>query len=264
MSDGTRIKVFANLGSLAEAELAEASGAEGCGLLRTEFLFLDRETPPDEDEQAGRYEAIARALGGRPLIIRLLDVGGDKTAPYLPIAAEENPALGVRGVRLLMRRPQVLKAQLRAILRGAPHAKIMAPMVASLSELRAVRAALDEARQALGRAGRTDLGVMIETPAAAATARSPGRGSRLPFHRHQRSQPVRPGHGSPEPRTGRGDRRPASGGSETDRSNRGGRTQARALDGRLRRPGRRSGRGPHPDRYGRHRALNALGGDPRG
>ena len=170
MSDGTRIKVFANLGSLADAELAAASGAEGCGLLRTEFLFLERETPPDEEEQAGRYEAIARALGGRPLIIRLLDVGGDKTASYLPIAPEENPALGVRGVRVLMRRPQVLNAQIRAILRGAPHAKIMAPMVASLSELRAVRAALDEARRALGRVGRTDLGVMIETPAAAATA----------------------------------------------------------------------------------------------
>lgn len=170
MSDGTRIKVYANLGSLAEAEAAPAAGAEGCGLLRTEFLFLDRESAPDEEEQADRYGAIAAALGGRPLIIRLLDVGGDKTAPYLPIAPEENPALGVRGVRLLMRRPHVLRTQLRAILRGAPQAKIMAPMVASLSELRAVRAALDEARRELGLVGRTDLGVMIETPAAAATA----------------------------------------------------------------------------------------------
>ncbi|WP_312165765.1 phosphoenolpyruvate--protein phosphotransferase [Phenylobacterium sp.] len=170
MADGTRIKVYANLGSLADAEAAEAAGAEGCGLLRTEFLFLERDTAPDEEEQAERYGAIAAAMGGRPMIIRLLDVGGDKTAPYLPIGPEENPALGVRGVRVLMRRPQVLKTQLRAILRGAPHAKIMAPMVASLSELRAVRAALDEARREMGRVGRTDLGVMIETPAAAATA----------------------------------------------------------------------------------------------
>lgn len=170
MSDGTRIKVYANIGSLADAELAEASGAEGCGLLRTEFLFLERETPPDETEQAAQYEAIARALGGRPLIIRLLDVGGDKTAPYLPIAPEENPALGVRGIRTLMRRPHLLAAQVRAILSGAPHAKIMVPMVADLSELRAVRAALDEARRALGRVGRTDLGVMIETPSAAMMA----------------------------------------------------------------------------------------------
>ena len=157
-----------NKGSLAEA--AAAVGAEGCGLLRTEFLFLERDTAPDEDEQAARYEAIARAMGGRPLIIRLLDVGGDKTAAYLPIGPEENPALGVRGVRVLMRRPQVLKTQLRAILRGAAHAKIMVPMVTGLSELRVVRAALDEARREMGRVGRTDLGVMIETPAAAATA----------------------------------------------------------------------------------------------
>jgi phosphocarrier protein FPr/phosphocarrier protein len=170
MADGTRIKVYANLGSLVDAEAAEAAGAEGCGLLRTEFLFLERETAPDEDEQTERYGAIAAAMGGRPMIIRLLDVGGDKTASYLPIGPEENPALGVRGVRVLMRRPQVLKTQLRAILRGAPHAKIMIPMVASLSELRAVRAALDEARREMGRVGRTDLGVMIETPAAAATA----------------------------------------------------------------------------------------------
>ena len=170
MADGTRIQVYANLGSLAEAQAAAAVGAEGCGLLRTEFLFLERDTPPDEDEQAARYEAIARAMGGRPLIIRLLDVGGDKTAAYLPIGPEENPALGVRGVRVLMRRPRVLKTQLRAILRGAAHAKIMVPMVTGLSELRVVRAALDEARREMGRAGRTDLGVMIETPAAAATA----------------------------------------------------------------------------------------------
>lgn len=102
--------------------------------------------------------------------MRLLDVGGDKTATYLPIAAEENPALGMRGVRVLLRRPYVLRTQLRAILRGAPHAKIMAPMVTGLGELRAVRLVLDEARRELGRAGRTDLGVMIETPAAAMIA----------------------------------------------------------------------------------------------
>lgn len=170
MADGTRIKVYANLGSIADAEAGAGAGAEGCGLLRTEFLFLDRDSAPDEDEQADCYAAIGRALGGRPMIIRLLDVGGDKTASYLPVGPEENPALGVRGVRVLMRRPHVLKTQLRAILRGAPHAKIMAPMVASLSELRTVRAALDEARRELGLVGRTDLGVMIETPAAAATA----------------------------------------------------------------------------------------------
>jgi phosphocarrier protein FPr/phosphocarrier protein len=172
LADGSRLEVFANLGSLAEAEGAIAAGAEGCGLLRTEFLFLDRDTAPDEEEQAALYRAIAQALEGRPLIVRLLDVGGDKTAAYLPIAPEENPALGVRGVRVSLRRPQLLQTQLRAILKASDNGqcKIMAPMVASLSELKAVRAALDEARAALGVTGRTDLGVMVETPAAAMIA----------------------------------------------------------------------------------------------
>lgn len=169
---GARIEVFANVGSLADAQAAAANGAEGCGLLRTEFLFLDRETPPDEDEQARQHQAIADALEGRPLIVRTLDVGGDKAAPYLPIPSEENPALGLRGVRVSLWRPHLLRAQIRAILRVAPpgQCKIMVPMVASLAELRAVRAVLDEARRELGIAQRVELGVMIETPAAAVTA----------------------------------------------------------------------------------------------
>ncbi|MDR7231567.1 phosphocarrier protein FPr/phosphocarrier protein [Caulobacter sp. BE264] len=170
--DGARIEVFANTGSVADAQTAVANGAEGSGLLRTEFLFLDRETPPDEDEQARQYQAIADALDGRPLIIRTLDVGGDKAAPYLPIPAEENPALGLRGVRVSLWRPHLLKTQLRAILRVVPlgQCKIMVPMVASLDELRAVRAVLEEAKRELGITERVELGVMIETPAAAVTA----------------------------------------------------------------------------------------------
>ena len=172
LADGTRVPVLANLGSLAEAEAAAAGGAEGSGLLRTEFLFLDRETAPNEDEQARQYQAIADALGGKPLVIRLLDIGGDKPVAYLPNTPEDNPALGVRGVRLLLRRPQLLRAQLRAILRVEPRGRcsIMVPMVSRVSELRAVRAALEEARRELGVEGRVDLGVMIETPAAAMTA----------------------------------------------------------------------------------------------
>jgi phosphoenolpyruvate-protein phosphotransferase len=172
LADGAPLPVLANLGSLAEAKGALEAGAEGSGLLRTEFLFLDRETPPDEDEQAERYQAIADALQGRPLVIRLLDIGGDKPASYLPMAAEENPALGVRGVRLALRHPGLLRTQLRAILRVAPvgRCSLMVPMVSRLSELRAVRAALDEARSDLGVAGRLDLGVMVETPAAAMMA----------------------------------------------------------------------------------------------
>lgn len=170
--DGTRIEVFANTGSLNDALAAVANGAEGSGLLRTEFLFLDRETPPDEDEQARQYQAIASALDGRPLIIRTLDVGGDKAAPYLPIPAEENPALGLRGVRVSLWRPHLLKTQLRAILRVTPlgQCKIMVPMVASLDELRAVRAVLEEAKREMGIVEKVELGVMIETPAAAVTA----------------------------------------------------------------------------------------------
>jgi len=171
-ADGTRIEVFGNVGSLNDALAAAANGAEGSGLLRTEFLFLERETPPDEDEQARQYQAIASALDGRPLIIRTLDVGGDKAAPYLPIPAEENPALGLRGVRVSLWRPHLLKTQLRAILRVKPlgQCKIMVPMIASLDELRAVRAMLEEAKRELQITERIELGVMIETPAAAVTA----------------------------------------------------------------------------------------------
>jgi phosphocarrier protein FPr/phosphocarrier protein len=115
--DGIRIEVFANLGSTEEAARAVAEGAEGCGLLRTEFLFLDRETAPCEDEQAGIYGRIAAVLGDRPLIVRTFDIGGDKPVPYLPMPAEENPALGCRGVRLNLARPDLLDVQLCAMFR---------------------------------------------------------------------------------------------------------------------------------------------------
>lgn len=172
LADGTRIEVFANLGSVHDAERAVAAGAEGSGLLRTEFLFLDRETPPSVAEQTAEYQAIADALRGRPLIIRLLDIGGDKPAPYLPIAAEENPALGLRGIRVGLAHPQVLEDQLRAILGVRPIgvAKIMLPMIASVGELRAVRVVLDRLRGELGIGEKVALGIMVETPAAAATA----------------------------------------------------------------------------------------------
>lgn len=170
-ADGTRIEVFANLGKLDDVAPALAQGAEGCGLLRTEFLFLDRAEAPDEDEQAACYGAIAEALEGRPLIVRLLDIGGDKPAPYLPIAAEENPALGLRGIRVGLARPQVLSTQLRAILRAASSGdiRIMVPMIARVEELRAVRKVLVAEAEALGVAV-PQLGVMVETPAAAVMA----------------------------------------------------------------------------------------------
>jgi phosphocarrier protein FPr/phosphocarrier protein len=170
--DGERIEIAANLGAVTDAEAAVAAGAEGCGLLRTEFLFLDRQQPPDEAEQTETYRAIARSLAGRPLIIRTLDIGGDKPASYLAIPPEENPALGLRGIRVSLWRPDLLTVQLRAILKGVPAAqcRIMLPMVANLAELRSVRQMLDRLRHELGVTDKIALGVMVETPAAAITA----------------------------------------------------------------------------------------------
>jgi phosphocarrier protein FPr/phosphocarrier protein len=169
--DGTRIEVVVNLGSAADARAAVAEGAEGCGLLRTEFLFLDRATPPDEDEQLAAYQAIADALGERPLIVRTLDIGADKPAPYLTIAAEENPALGLRGIRLQLARRDLLDTQLRALLRVKAQIplKLMLPMVADRAELVAAREALAKHAADLGIAA-PELGIMVETPAAALTA----------------------------------------------------------------------------------------------
>lgn len=167
-ADGTRIEVVANCGSAEDARVAAANGAEGCGLLRTELLFLDRATAPDIAEQTAAYQAVADALAGKPVIVRLLDIGGDKPAPYLPIGPEENPALGLRGIRVGLAHPDILDDQLRAILavRPADQCRIMVPMVVGLDELRQVRAALDR----VGGGGGVELGIMVETPAAAVTA----------------------------------------------------------------------------------------------
>jgi len=170
-ADGVRIEIFANIASVAETEAAVAAGAEGSGLLRTEFLFLGRDAPPDEDEQRQAYSDIAAALGERPLIVRTIDIGADKKVPYLGTGAEENPALGLRGIRLSLARPDLFQTQLKAILRGVPttQCRIMLPMVADVAELREARAALEAARIAVG-AEPVPLGIMVETPAAAMLA----------------------------------------------------------------------------------------------
>lgn len=171
-ADGTRIEVLANIGSVAEAEAAVRNGAEGCGLLRTEFLFLERQLPPDESEQTAEYQAIATALAGRPLTLRTLDIGGDKPIPYLPLPHEENPALGLRGVRTSLWRPDLLRVQLRAVLAIRPEsqARVLLPMITDPAEIRTVRAMLDEERRGMGRSAPIQVGVMIETPAAALMA----------------------------------------------------------------------------------------------
>lgn len=171
-ADGTRIEVLANVGSVAEAEAAVRNGAEGCGLLRTEFLFLERQSPPDEAEQTIEYQRIATALGGRPLTLRTLDIGGDKPIPYLPLPHEDNPALGLRGVRTSLWRPDLLRVQLRAALAIQPEtqARVLLPMITDPAEIRTVRSMLDEERRGMGRTTPIEVGVMIETPAAALMA----------------------------------------------------------------------------------------------
>jgi phosphocarrier protein FPr/phosphocarrier protein len=173
-ADGVRIEMFANVGSVAEARDAIEQGAEGCGLLRSEFLFLERATPPSEGYQTQQYQSIAEAFSGLPLVVRTLDAGGDKPIEYLPLPAEENPALGLRGVRTSLWRPDLLRTQLRAILavRPAGQCRVLLPMVTSSDEIRSVRALLDEEQAALGLPVGCPLGIMIETPAAALSAGS--------------------------------------------------------------------------------------------
>ena len=175
--DGTSIEVLANVGQPGDVEIALETGAEGVGLLRTEFLFIGRDTMPSEQEQEAAYRGIAVALAGRPLIVRTLDVGGDKPLPYLPMPAEANPFLGLRGLRLGLARPDVLRTQLRAILRvAADHpVKVMFPMVTSVAEVRAAKGLVEEARREVEDAGgrvpsHLEVGIMVEVPAAALAA----------------------------------------------------------------------------------------------
>ncbi len=177
-ADGKRYRLFANIGSAAEAEVAAASGAEGIGLFRTEFLFMDRTSLPDEMVQYEAYRAVSQTMAGKEVIIRTLDVGGDKAIEYLGMEKEENPFLGHRAIRYCLDRPDLYKVQLRALLRAGAeehNIKIMLPLVTSVDEVRAARELLEQCKQELSEAGLPydkdiALGVMIETPAAALTA----------------------------------------------------------------------------------------------
>lgn len=170
-TDSVRIEVVGNIGSAEEAEEAVEHGAEGVGLLRTEFLFLGRNDAPSEEEQYQTYKAMIQSLNGFPLIIRTLDIGGDKQVPYLDLPKEDNPFLGVRGIRLCLRETELFRAQLRAIYRASKHGpvKIMFPMVGLLEELRDARAMAESVRKEVG-ADPVDLGMMIEVPSAVALA----------------------------------------------------------------------------------------------
>ncbi|MDX5434662.1 MAG: phosphoenolpyruvate--protein phosphotransferase [Halomonas sp.] len=179
--DGHRVEVAANLGNTAHAADAVERGAEGVGLLRTEFLFMAHAQEPDLDTQIGEYREALDALDGRPLVARTLDVGGDKPLPYWPVPREDNPFLGLRGIRLTLTRPEVLETQLRALLMAAAPGseqaprplRIMLPMIKDIAEFRAARAILDRLLDeipAAERATDVQLGVMIEVPSAALLA----------------------------------------------------------------------------------------------
>ena len=171
--DGHHVEVTANVASLQEVEQSLTLGGEGVGLLRSEFLYLDRNRAPSPDEQAATYSAIARALGPqRNLVVRTLDVGGDKPLAYVPMDSETNPFLGLRGIRLCLERPELLREQFRAILAsaGLTRLHIMLPMVSLLSELQAARRILEEEALALGLSELPKLGIMIEVPSAALMA----------------------------------------------------------------------------------------------
>lgn len=171
--DGHHFEVTANVASLQEVQQALELGGEGVGLLRSEFLYLDRSSAPGHAEQSATYSAIAQALGAeRNLVVRTLDVGGDKPLAYVPMDSEANPFLGMRGIRLCLQRPELLRQQLRAILAcaGQTRLHIMLPMVTQLSELRQARQLLEEEALALGLNALPKLGIMIEVPAAALMA----------------------------------------------------------------------------------------------
>lgn len=169
--DGHHIEIAANINRSTAVPDALEAGAEGVGLMRTEFLFLERESAPNEEEQYEAYRAMVEALDGRPLIIRTLDIGGDKNVPYLDLPHEENAFLGVRGIRLCLARPDLFVPQLRAIYRAARHGplQMMFPMISTLEELEAAKEMAEEVRVGLG-APRIPIGIMIEVPSSVALA----------------------------------------------------------------------------------------------
>jgi phosphotransferase system enzyme I (PtsI) len=178
-ADGQRVEVAANVGDLASAQQASADGAEGIGLLRTEFLFLGAGQPPSEDEQRAAYAGILETMGEKPVIIRTLDVGGDKPPPYLSFPQEVNPFLGWRAIRVSLERTDLFTTQVRAILRAAVghDVRIMLPMVSAREEVRRARELVSQAEADLEKEGRSfarglPLGIMVETPAAALTVDS--------------------------------------------------------------------------------------------
>ena len=171
--DGKRVLTYANIGNVKDLALVLQNGAEGIGLFRSEFLYLESETYPTEEEQFEVYKKVAETMAGKRVIIRTLDIGADKQADYFELAKEENPAMGVRAIRICLTRPEIFKTQLRALFRASAYGNIaiMYPMITSLSEIAQIKEIVEEVKAELDAEGvpygTPEQGIMIETPAAA-------------------------------------------------------------------------------------------------
>ena len=176
--DGHRVDVVANIGTIRDIEGAERNGAEGVGLYRTEFLFMDRDQLPTEEEQFIAYKDVVEAMNGNLVILRTMDIGGDKELPYLDLPKEMNPFLGWRAIRIALDRREILNAQLRAVLRASVYGKlaVMFPMIISVEEIRELKSVIEELKVELRNEGKAfdeniQIGVMVETPSAAVNAK---------------------------------------------------------------------------------------------
>lgn len=175
--DGRRIKLYANIGNIKDLAAALENDAEGVGLFRSEFIYLERDRFPTEEEQFGIYRAAAEGMAGKPVIIRTLDIGADKQSSYFELEKEENPALGCRAIRLCLKRPEIFKTQLRALFRAGAFGRlsIMYPMITSVGEIKRIKAIVEEVKSELSAQGiaygEPEQGIMIETPAAVMMSR---------------------------------------------------------------------------------------------
>ena len=175
--DGIHIKLYANIGNIKDVVNVLNNDAAGIGLFRSEFIYLERDTYPTEEEQFSIYRKVAESMAGKPVIIRTLDIGADKQAEYFDLGKEENPALGLRAIRICLQRPEVFKTQLRALYRASAYGNIsiMYPMITSVSEIDRIKAIEQEVKEELARdgisMGNPKTGIMIETPAAVIISR---------------------------------------------------------------------------------------------
>lgn len=175
--DGRRVKLYANIGNIKDLAAALENDAEGVGLFRSEFIYLERDRFPTEEEQFGIYRAAAEGMAGKPVIIRTLDIGADKQSSYFELEKEENPALGCRAIRLCLKRPEIFKTQLRALFRASAFGRlsIMYPMITSVGEIKRIKGIVEEVKTELSAQGiaygEPEQGIMIETPAAVMMSR---------------------------------------------------------------------------------------------